>query len=522
MKLFSLLITCFVLSTTSLAINSPNHKVTLSYLVDESMNIDTSNIEQQEFIPSSKSIIHLGFQSHPAWVKIDIESERPYRNLKLRIAKPLFDSLCLYHKTDAQWTVDRKGIKIPNNPSTASGYYFNVSIDKGKNTFYVKGSSDYSHIYQISLETHDQSERLNLIKQLINGSIIGVYAIMFLFNIFLSFSLEDKVYRYYSFHAIFVMIGMLALQGFWNQDLLGLNSFTGSFLIVLSVNLVSIAAAIFCINFLKLKESMRPMYWVLIGICVFDVIATIIIYSSNQNGARITYAPLATITTLFGLMALIAGVIVYQRGYRPARFYLIGWSVYFSGIMSITLILFGVIPSNVWTNNYYLFSVTAELVFMSFALSDRYNIIQQQKLILNNSLESKTSTLKTVSEENQEQQKYKESLVEDLKSILDKPNQLKENLLSIIEDLRPQSQSVQTDSKSETVETSEFIEKLRNLFPELTQGELEICGLLKIRYGTKDIASFRSTTEGAVKVAKTRIKKKLKIEGKLDDYLDSL
>ncbi len=159
---------------------------------------------------------------------------------------------------------------------------------------------------------------------------------------------------------------------------------------------------------------------------------------------------------------------------------------------------------------------------MSFALSDRYNIIQQEKLILNNSLESKTSTLKTVSEENQEQQKYKESLVKDLKSILDKPNQLKENLLSIIEDLRPQTQSVHTDTKSETVETSEFIEKLRNLFPELTQGELEICGLLKIRYGTKDIASFRSTTEGAVKVAKTRIKKKLKIEGKLDDYLDSL
>lgn len=57
----------------------------------------------------------------------------------------------------------------------------------------------------------------------------------------------------------------------------------------------------------------------------------------------------------------------------------------------------------------------------------------------------------------------------------------------------------------------DFYTKLKNLFPELTQNERELCGMILLNLSSKDIASNKNITPNAVKKARQRLRKKLPI-----------
>jgi PAS domain S-box-containing protein len=57
-----------------------------------------------------------------------------------------------------------------------------------------------------------------------------------------------------------------------------------------------------------------------------------------------------------------------------------------------------------------------------------------------------------------------------------------------------------------------FITNLRNKHSDLTPGEIKLCSLLHLNLGTKEIAAITSQTYDSVRVARTRLRKKLKLE----------
>ncbi|MDB4835150.1 hypothetical protein OAH12_01040 [Cyclobacteriaceae bacterium] len=497
----------------------------LSYVIDESSSETVENIQHLMFSEENiTSCLYLGFHNKPIWVKVEYNAveEGDYR---LRIAKPLFDHLSFYFKNDTGWSVQDAGLKETPNGTSASGYYFPVHVSQGKNVFFIRGKSRFSQIYDISIHTSSSEKRLDELKNIANGIVIGLFFIMVVFNLFLSFGLKDSVYRFYSGHAFFTMMVMLALQGFWNQSLLHLDSDTSSALIGVSLNCVGVAAILFWIKFLELKKSSPIMFKILVGFCIADVPTTFVLTGFHYSGSEVTYAPRAAMNAVFCVFGLIAGISAYRNGYRAARFFVFGWFIYFTGVVSISLILFGVIPNNEWTKNYSFFAITTEVIFMAFALADRYNVLREEKTALDQTLQTKSNDLEIVTLDNKMKQQYKENLAIKLQGVIDSPGNNEKVLRGIIQDLRFQNQ---VDEKQlifqqniDEVDTS-FAKKIKEVHPTLSFSEIEICGLIKLNYVIKDIAGFRSTSEGAVKVAKTRIKKKIGVSGKLDDYISSL
>jgi DNA-binding CsgD family transcriptional regulator len=71
---------------------------------------------------------------------------------------------------------------------------------------------------------------------------------------------------------------------------------------------------------------------------------------------------------------------------------------------------------------------------------------------------------------------------------------------------------------------SQFFSELEKQFPELTQNERELCGMLLLKLSTKDIASFRNVTPNAVKKARQRLRKKLPLSEKesITKFLENL
>ncbi len=65
---------------------------------------------------------------------------------------------------------------------------------------------------------------------------------------------------------------------------------------------------------------------------------------------------------------------------------------------------------------------------------------------------------------------------------------------------------------------SEFYERLLSNFPELTKSEVELCGLLKLNLSSKEISALKGISQESVKMARYRLRKKLKLKPEEDIY----
>ena len=61
-----------------------------------------------------------------------------------------------------------------------------------------------------------------------------------------------------------------------------------------------------------------------------------------------------------------------------------------------------------------------------------------------------------------------------------------------------------------------YFAQLKQRFPNLGPGELELCGMIRLGYSAKDIASMRNIAPSSVRIAKTRLKKKMGLVPEVD------
>lgn len=70
----------------------------------------------------------------------------------------------------------------------------------------------------------------------------------------------------------------------------------------------------------------------------------------------------------------------------------------------------------------------------------------------------------------------------------------------------------------------DFLNNLKNLHPNLTKTDIEVCSFIKIGFSRKEISNLRKTSIDAIKSTKFRLKKKLNlgVNQSLDDYIKSI
>ncbi|MBK9540268.1 MAG: hypothetical protein IPO12_16220, partial [Flavobacteriales bacterium] len=70
-----------------------------------------------------------------------------------------------------------------------------------------------------------------------------------------------------------------------------------------------------------------------------------------------------------------------------------------------------------------------------------------------------------------------------------------------------------------------FYQTLQERFPALTPNERKLCAFLRLNMSTKDISAITQQTLNSITVARSRLRKKLEIEGEevnLVDFLQSI
>jgi tetratricopeptide (TPR) repeat protein len=180
-----------------------------------------------------------------------------------------------------------------------------------------------------------------------------------------------------------------------------------------------------------------------------------------------------------------------------------------------------------------LFLVILALVIIAYLLyrqrALRAERDAQEKLIKNLELqkrvETKTEEINELLTETIQHIKSKERIAENLQKLSNEKEGI--TLKSIIADLKAsKADNAKLMLIKQNIEqvNFEFIKKLKTEHPKLTKTDVEICSLIRIGLSRKEVASLRNTSLDAVKMSRSRIKKKLGLSAgqSLDTYINTL
>src|SRR5690606_566044 len=211
--------------------------------------------------------------------------------------------------------------------------------------------------------------------QLAIGLYYGILLALFFYNLVLWITLRDSSYFWYLFHITAFGLVLFTLNGLGFEYLWPNWPWFADKSVPLSICLALIGMNQFTRNFLEL-----PRRWPAVNVASLTVIGFFLL--SGLASLWLPYriaTPVAALAVLVGIAWIVAAPIrVVRLGYQPAKLLLLAWGMFLLGTAVFTLLAFGVLPKNFFTEYGVQIGSALEMLLLSIALGYRYASLRNE------------------------------------------------------------------------------------------------------------------------------------------------
>jgi two-component system NtrC family sensor kinase len=357
----------------------------ISYVEDKENNFSFNEvIRSKQYRSFDKEIVNFQVSKSTFWLKLTIRNNNSQTSNLLEVIQPLLEEVYLYSPIDdgtsGKYHVIKQGEKFPFSDRVyeqSVNFLFKLDLKPGETkTFYMKVRSHKQILLPIRIIHEDKLTAEVSNQTLWFGIYCGIIVVMFLYNLFVYYSVKDRSYLYYVLHTFFIGLTQASLIGFTYKYLWPDWPWFGNYSVFLFTCLVSIVGVQFLIEFMHIKK-IAPK--ILILLRFFQAIYVVFIVTSLLGIYSFTFNQILLTQPIVAIAILGISVYLYKKGYAEAKYYLIGWSSLMIGIVIYVLKDYGILPYNTFTAYSILFGSAAEVTLLSFALADKINIFKQEK-----------------------------------------------------------------------------------------------------------------------------------------------
>jgi signal transduction histidine kinase len=354
----------------------------ISVLEDKTKELDIYKVaKSNNFIKSTSQTVGLPLSKSNFWLKFSVKNNSDRENLLLMIENSSLEHAELFFLEDGHY---KKEI-VSNTFSFDSRKYqhqnpiFDLNIPKDSTvSYFVKVNSDIQMVLPCLIGVSQNIFDYNINHDLFWGVLVGILSVMVFYNLFLFISTKDKSYLFYVLYTFFTLFTQITLSGYSFKYLFSDSPLLLHKALVVFPGLAGIFGIVFIQIFLQSKQR-TPKLNHLFGISLALYSGAIIAKLINLDLVSYRLIDIAAVSTIF-IIYLIAVNIALQ-GYRPAKFFLLAWSVFFVGLILFILRNFGILPYNFYTNYTMQIGTALEVTLLSLALADRINILKKEKEI---------------------------------------------------------------------------------------------------------------------------------------------
>ncbi|QEM06855.1 chromosome partitioning protein ParA [Mucilaginibacter rubeus] len=314
------------------------------------------------------------------WYRIKIgKANATGNNWILEFFDQTIDSITVYSPVKNTYRATSLGSSRP----FAARFYkhknfsFNINSSQGPDdVYYIRIRSGHSVNVIMVLRTVSRFIGYALDEYFFFGVFYGMILVFGLYNFMMFIAMRQVQYLYYIIYNLSIGLYEMCADGIayqyiwpnypgWNNYAYGIALFSAS-----------IFAILFAQSLLNLKVNAprlnKVIKWVIIFRCIY-FLACIAINMAWFNYKIIEFLPLC--------ISFYAGCYVLIKGYKPARFFVIGYTFLLTGFVIKSCIALNIWWLPVTEFDYYSLSICfiMEMLFISFAIGDKVRILKKEK-----------------------------------------------------------------------------------------------------------------------------------------------
>jgi len=355
----------------------------LSILNDKDGKLDYQEIyKSKKFIPCKNKVPNLGFTEGNFWIKFKLKNDSNRdSNFIIQINQSVIDELQLFELNENGVLIEQKtlGELISYEERKYKDQYllFDTKLNSNQEKHYlIRVKSGEQVLMPVQVGNISNTLERNRKRDLLFGIYFGVILVMMAYNLFIFFTVKDKSYLYYVVYIFFVGFTQAVLEGYALKFIWTDNFWLSSRSVYYSTTFVCLSSIEFLRFFLHTKEftpkldKFKNFIFALFLLCI--VANT---YKVNAFSHQITQAAVGIVS----IYIFVTSLIIYRKGYPPAKFFFLAWIVLVIGVFVFVLKDAGIIEANIFTTYALQFGSVVEVILLSFALADRINILKREK-----------------------------------------------------------------------------------------------------------------------------------------------
>ena len=376
-------------------------------------------IKIKNFEENKNTVLNFGIGDATYWIKIKVDEATELKDVVLFIDQARLEMAEFYIvKKDGeivQKLINSNFTKKFNLSQKLFVYAVPANFNAKDDQIYIRLKSKELLVIPIHIYNEGSIITTFLIRDMTFGFYTGIMVVMFLYNLFLFFSVRDKSYIYYVVYICLVWLSQISIQGYTVKYFWAYKSWLDDNSVVLFSVLAVIFTTIFTQSFLNTKVY-TPKAHKYINIYIVLAVADIALLLAGERQSAFIF--MQFLTFVGAIIALsLAYYVYFKKHFNPAGYYLFAWSILLVGAILFIMKDYNILPYNNFT--IYLLQITSsiEVMLLSFALADKINFFKRenenaQAQALNASLENQ----KLVREQNVVLEKKVQERTEELQS----------------------------------------------------------------------------------------------------------
>lgn len=279
-------------------------------------------------------------------------------------------------------------VHLPDQYDGAYTYYFRVKSRQRADILVVLRPLEYFFNYALD-------------EYFFFGIFYGMILVFCFYNLLMFVAVHERHYLYYILYLLGVGLYEMSSDGIAFQYLWPNATEWNQYAPGFALYFASTFALFFAASLLNLRKQYPRLLWVLGGVLALRTAYLVVSFYVSDRWFNLRFVEVIPF-----LAAFYAGIYALRKGYRPARFMVVGYSFLFLGIAIkfIQYLDINWLPLGELTHYSLGFSFIMEMMFLSFAISDKIKLLRLEK----------EKAQESIIEQLQENQKLKDSLNEEL------------------------------------------------------------------------------------------------------------
>ncbi|MFT6905763.1 MAG: putative signal transduction protein with EAL and GGDEF domain [Oleiphilaceae bacterium] len=388
--IFGLSIYAIVFSAHSFEASITNKKISLdphlSYYEDPEGTLSFNDIvtltSTGNLTKNTGGVLNFGFTDSVYWVHTSIsfsESVYDFKSWMISLDYAPLKSIDLYIKKGDKIKHIPSGTSLPfqSRPIQYRNFVYPLTNDgEAKYDLWLRVQSDTSLQIPISLWANQIFFEYQTLSSYGWGIFFGILIALGFYNLFLFVSVRDMAYLYYVLYLVGLSGIVLFLNGLGFQFIWSTTESWNHYALLFSTCFAVFWALQFSRSFLETKKYIPNFDTFIILVMSFTVLCALLaVYGINVSLPKLS----GWVAGLFVISVVATSIKSYLIGHPIAPYFGIAWSLFITGILVYLASVFGLAPTNYWTENSIQFGSATEAILLSLGLAQRIKLERKKR-----------------------------------------------------------------------------------------------------------------------------------------------